>query len=142
MTPRQIDLVQKTFAKVKPIAGVAADLFYGRLFELDPSLRAMFKGDMKKQGQMLMSVLAVAVNGLRNLETLSPVVRQLGARHVNYGVQPQHYDTVGAALLWTLEQGLQDEFTPEVRAAWAGAYGLLTEVMQLGEMEARAGVMA
>ncbi|MBI5278846.1 MAG: hemin receptor [Burkholderiales bacterium] len=142
MTPHQIDLVQKTFAKVKPIAGVAAQLFYGRLFELDPSLRAMFKGDMRKQGQMLMSVLGVAVNGLRNLETLSPVVRQLGARHIDYGVKPQHYDTVGAALLWTLQEGLQADFTPEVRAAWAGAYGLLAEVMQLGEMEARAGVAA
>jgi hemoglobin-like flavoprotein len=138
MTPRQIDLVQHTFALVKPMAAAASEMFYARLFQLDPSLRSMFRNDMSKQGQMLMSMIGAAVAGLRNLESLSPVVRQLGARHVNYGVQPEHYDTVGVALLWTLEQGLGDDFTPEVRDAWAAAYGLLSEVMQLGAMEATA----
>jgi hemoglobin-like flavoprotein len=135
MTPRQIDLVQKSFNDVKPIAATAAELFYKRLFALDPSLRPMFKGEMARQGQMLMSMIGAAVSGLRNLETLAPVVRKLGARHVGYGVKTEHYATVGSALLWTLEQGLGDKFTPEVREAWTGAYTLLSEVMQLGAME-------
>ena len=135
MTPHQIDLVQKSFGEVKPIAAAAAELFYKRLFMLDPSLRSMFKGEMTKQGQMLMSMIGAAVNGLRNLEKLAPVVRQLGARHADYGVRTEHYATVGSALMWTLEQGLGEKFTPEVRDAWAGAYQLLSEVMQLGAME-------
>jgi hemoglobin-like flavoprotein len=135
MTPQQIDVVQQSFGEVKPIAAVAADLFYKRLFALDPSLRPMFKGEMTKQGQMLMSMIGAAVSGLRNLETLAPVVRQLGARHAGYGVRTEHYATVGSALMWTLEQGLGAKFTPEVREAWAGAYDLLSEVMQLGAME-------
>jgi len=135
MTPHQIDLVQKSFGEVKPIAAAAADLFYNRLFTLDPSLRPMFKGEMTKQGQMLMSMIGAAVAGLRNLETLAPVVRQLGARHVGYGVRSEHYATVGSALLWTLDQGLGEKFTPEVHDAWAAAYGLLSQVMQMGAME-------
>jgi hemoglobin-like flavoprotein len=138
MTPRQIDLVQQTFSQVKPIASAAAGMFYARLFQLDPSLRSMFRSDMGQQGQMLMGMIGAAVGGLRNLESLSPVVRQLGARHIKYGVRAEHYDTVGVALLWTLEQGLGDDFTKEVRDAWAAAYGLLAEVMQLGAMEAQA----
>jgi hemoglobin-like flavoprotein len=135
MSPHQIDLVQRSFAEVKPIATAAAGLFYNRLFILDPSLRHLFKGDMPKQGQMLMSMIGAAVGGLRNLETLSPVVRQLGARHVGYGVRAEHYATVGSALLWTLGEGLGEKFTPEVRDAWAAAYDLLSDVMQLGAME-------
>ena len=135
MTPHQIELVQKSFGEVKPIASAAAQLFYSRLFAMDPSLRPMFKGEMSKQGQMLMSMIGAAVGGLNNLETLAPVVRQLGARHVGYGVRTEHYATVGSALLWTLEQGLGEKFTPEVHEAWAEAYGLLSEVMQLGAME-------
>jgi nitric oxide dioxygenase len=135
MTPHQIDLVQQSFGEVKPIAAAAADLFYNRLFMLDPSLRPMFKGEMTRQGQMLMSMIGAAVNGLRNLDKLTPAVRQLGARHVDYGVRTEHYATVGSALMWTLEQGLGEKFTPEVRDAWAGAYQLLSEVMQLGATE-------
>jgi hemoglobin-like flavoprotein len=105
------------------------------LFALDPGLRPLFKGEMAAQGQMLMSMIGAAVAGLRNLETLAPVVRQLGARHVAYGVRAEHYATVGGALLWTLEQGLGPKFTPEVRDAWAAAYDLLSEVMQLGALE-------
>src|SRR4051812_47887639 len=126
MTPQQITLVQQSFAQVKPIAATAADLFYNRLFTLDPSLRGMFKKDMGQQGQMLMSMIGAAVGGLRDLDKLAPVVRQLGARHVAYGVKTEHYATVGAALLWTLEQGLGDAFTPEMHDAWAATYGLLS----------------
>jgi hemoglobin-like flavoprotein len=136
MTPKQIDLVQNSFALVKPIAATAAELFYNRLFSLDPGLRPLFRGDMAKQGQMLMSMIGSAVAGLRNLDTLAPVVRKLGARHVGYGVRDAHYATVGAALIWTLETGLGDKFTPEVREAWTSAYGLLADVMQLGALEA------
>ncbi|MRD46783.1 globin family protein [Caenimonas koreensis] len=135
MTPQQITLVQKSFADVKPIAGPAANLFYNRLFTLDPSLRKMFKGDLTAQGQMLMSMIGAAVMGLSNLEVLAPAVRKLGARHAGYGVRTEHYAVVGSALLWTLEQGLGSKFTPQVREAWTGAYELLSEVMQLGAME-------
>jgi len=138
MTPQQITLVQATFADVKPIATTAAELFYNRLFTLDPALRPLFKGDMGQQGQMLMSMIGAAVIGLKDLERLAPVVRQLGARHVRYGVQAQHYATVGSALLWTLDQGLGDKFTPAVRDAWTQAYTLLADVMLLGAMEEEA----
>ncbi len=138
MTPAQIDLVQKTFADVKPIASTAAELFYNRLFTLEPSLRSMFKSDIRQQGQMLMSMIGAAVGGLKNLDALVPVVRALGSRHASYGVKEEHYAIVGGALLWTLEQGLGPKFTPEVRDAWAAAYGLLADVMMLGAAEGEA----
>ena len=118
LKPGQKKLVQESFAAVAPNAEAAADLFYGRLFELDPSLRPLFKGDMKKQGRKLMAMLKTAVRGLDNLDKLVPAVQDLGRRHATYGVKPAHYDTVGAALLWTLEQGLKGGFTPDVKAAW------------------------
>jgi hemoglobin-like flavoprotein len=132
----QIALVEQSFDQVKPIAPLAAAMFYERLFELDPSLRPLFRGDLARQGQMLMAMIAGAVNGLRNIPQLTPVLRQLGARHVAYGVEDAHYATVGKALLWTLEQGLGDAFTPEVREAWTIAYGLLAGTMQEGAREA------
>ena len=136
MTPRQIDLVQASFAKVAPIAEIAADLFYARLFELDPQLKPMFKGDMKRQGMMLMSMLSTAVRGLKNPEALVPVVKGLGRRHVAYGVQDQHFTTVGQALIDTLAKGLGAEFTAETREAWLAAYSLLSTVMKSGMAEA------
>lgn len=137
MNSEQINLVQASFAEVRPIAPVAAELFYARLFTLDPSLRPMFKGDLVHQGRMLMAMLNSAVNGLTQLDTMMPVVRQLGARHAKYGVLDAHYATVGSALLWTLEQGLGEKFTPAVREAWAAAYDMLAGVMQIGAIEAR-----
>jgi len=136
MNSEQIQLVQSTFDLVRPIAPTAADLFYKRLFVLNPSLRPMFKGDLVDQGRMLMSMLNAAVNGLTNLESMIPVVRQLGARHVKYGVRDEHYPTVGSALLWTLAHGLGDKFTPAVEDAWTEAYGLLSTQMQLGASNA------
>lgn len=130
MTPEQKLLVQISFEKVLLIADTAAELFYNRLFELDPSLKPMFRGNMKEQGQKLMSMLRVAVKGLDHLDTIIPAVQQLGRRHVNYGVQDSHYYTVGAALIWTLEQGLGADFTPDVRAAWIEVYTVLTAVMK------------
>jgi hemoglobin-like flavoprotein len=132
MNSRQKELVQSSFAKVAPIAGQAADLFYNRLFEIDPSLRAMFPADMKEQKIKLMQMLTAAVKGLDNLETLVPVVRQLGARHTGYGVTEEHYGTVAAALLWTLEKGLGEAFTPETKEAWVVVYGILAATMQEG----------
>jgi hemoglobin-like flavoprotein len=137
MNSDQINLVQSTFEDVRPIAPVAAELFYARLFALDPSLKPLFKSDMSKQGAMLMSMLGSAVKGLSDLDALAPILRNLGARHVNYGVKDEHYVTVGTALLWTLDQGLGPKFTPEVREAWTAAYGLLADVMQFGALEAQ-----
>ena len=130
MKPETISAVQGTFAKVEPIADKAAVLFYGRLFELDPSLKPMFKGDMSEQGAKLMRMLGIAVRGLTDLDSIVPAVENLGVRHVAYGVKDEHYATVGAALLWTLEQGLGDDFTPEVKQAWTDVYTLLAQVMQ------------
>ncbi len=130
VTPKQKQLVQTSFAKVVPIAETAADLFYARLFALDPTLKPLFKGDMKEQGKKLMRTLGVAVNGLDNLEQIVPTVQDLGRKHVGYGVQSQHYDTVGAALLWTLEQGLGAAFTKETGEAWGAVYTLLANTMK------------
>ncbi len=129
MTPSQIDLVQTSFAKVAPIAETAASLFYGRLFEIAPEVKPLFKGDMKEQGRKLMTTLAVVVNGLKNLEAVVPAAKALAVKHVSYGVTADHYAPVGAALVWTLEQGLGDDFTPETRDAWIAAYTLLSGVM-------------
>ena len=129
MTPQQVEQIQASFAKVAPIADAAAALFYGRLFETAPETRALFRGDMAVQGQKLMAALATVVDGLGRIEAIAPAVRDLGKRHVAYGVRAEHYAVVGAALLWTLEQGLADDFTPELRAAWAAAYAALSEMM-------------
>ena len=127
MTPEQIRLVQQSFARVP--AEAAARLFYDRLFELDPSLRAMFGDNMIQQRQKLMTTIGFAVGGLGEIERLLPAVEDLGAQHLDYGVEPAHYETVGAALLWTLRHGLGDEFTGELELAWAAAYELLAGVM-------------
>ncbi len=135
MTPDQRRLVQRTFALVEPIADEAASLFYTRLFELDPSLRGMFPHDLRQQRAKLMHVLGIAVRGLDRLDQLVPVVELLGRRHAGYGVRPAHYDTVAEALLWTLEQGLGDGFTPEVRDAWTAVYTVLATTMQRAAAE-------
>ena len=130
MTPQQIELVQQSWTKVKPISEQAAELFYGRLFELDPALKALFKGDMKAQGAKLMTMIHTAVNGLTKLDAIVPAVQALGVRHVDYGVEAKDYDTVGAALLWTLEQGLGDAFDDATRAAWTETYTILATTMK------------
>jgi hemoglobin-like flavoprotein len=127
LTPRQIELVQQTFALVAPQADEAAQLFYMRLFELNPSLRLLFKHDIHEQGRKLMQMLSVAVHALNHLEDILAAVQALGERHVAYGVQPEDYTTVGQALIWTLEQGLGEAFTPEVKEAWASTYMALVQ---------------
>ena len=131
MLDRNIRLVQDSFrTQVQPIADAAATLFYARLFELDPDLRPLFKTDPAVQRRALMSMLGTAINGLDHLDSLVPAVENLGRRHVGYGVRDRDYDTVGQALLDTLDQGLGESFNPELRAAWAEAYGLLASVMR------------
>ncbi|MEW5703724.1 MAG: globin family protein [Pseudomonadota bacterium] len=130
MSPEEVRLVQTTFHKVSPIAEDAAAMFYGRLFEIDPTLRPLFKGDMKEQGRKLMAMISLAVNGLGSPDKLGSAVRQLGTRHASYGVKAKDYDTVGQALLWTLEKGLGDAFTPQARQAWTAVYVLLASMMK------------
>lgn len=130
MTDRQKILVQKSFEKVLPIADVAAELFYTRLFKIDPSLEPMFKGDIKEQGRKLMMTLNVAVKGLDRLEELVPQLEKLGRNHNEYGVKDEHYGTVAEALIWTLEQGLGEEFTEEVRNAWVSVYTIVSNTMK------------
>ena len=136
ITGTQKLLVQTTFAQVAPIADQAAAMFYDRLFQIDPDLRIMFKEDMTEQRRMLMETLALAVAGLDAPDELVPVVQELGRRHKGYGVCDSDYDTVGTALLWTLEQGLGAGFTDEVRDAWTAVYGLLAGVMKSAAADA------
>jgi hemoglobin-like flavoprotein len=130
MNDTDVRLVQDSFQLVAPIAPQAAAIFYSNLFEADPSLRALFRGDMVAQGEKLMQMIAVAVSKLNEPDVLIPVLQKLGARHVGYGVQDAHYDTVGGALLKTLGQGLGPAFTPEAEAAWTRIYGVMATTMK------------
>jgi nitric oxide dioxygenase len=130
ISAEQIALVQETFKAVLSIKDAAAELFYNRLFEDDPTLEALFPSDLTEQKQKLMATLATAVGGLGMLDEIVPIVQDLGIRHAAYGVKPEHYDTVAGALLWTLEQGLAGAFTPEVKTAWTEAYMILAETMK------------
>jgi len=130
MTPEQVMLVKNSWEKVIPIADTAAELFYNKLFALNPDLKALFTGDMADQGRKLMIMINTAVNGLDKLTAIVPAVEELGARHAGYGVKDDDYDTVGEALLWTLRTGLGDDFTPEVKAAWTETYNVLASTMK------------
>jgi hemoglobin-like flavoprotein len=142
MKSEQKFLVQKTFGQILPIADTVALIFYQRLFELDPSLRAMFNGDMPAQGRKLMRTLKLAVHNLDRLEEIIPTLQELGRRHADYGVKPEHYAVVAVALLCTLAEGLGDAFTPEVEVAWATVYGRLAGIMQAAaaKIEMKQGV--
>lgn len=129
MTPRQIELVQTSFQKVVPIADKAADLFYERLFAVSPDLRQMFPADMTAQKKKLMDTLQVAVDNLRRLDAVMPDIKEMGRRHVAYGVTVPQYALVGGAPLWTLGEALGPEFTPEMRAAWTEVYAALATAM-------------
>jgi len=125
-----VELVQKSWQKVAAIGPQAAALFYNNLFTADPALKPLFKGDLHAQGEKLIDMIGVAVNKLTELDVLVPVLQNLGKRHGGYGVQDSHYDTVGAALLKTLGQGLGQDFTAEVKAAWGNVYEVMAEVMK------------
>jgi hemoglobin-like flavoprotein len=135
MTPRQKLLVRTTFDQISHITDTAALLFYAKLFEVDPSLEAMFPKNIETQGQRLMEVVSVAVRGLDDPERFLPMLRALGRRHVRYGVRDEHYETVAEALVWTLQIGLHAGFTQEVREAWTAWYWLLADAMKAGAAE-------
>ncbi|MGD8926087.1 MAG: globin family protein [Thioalkalispiraceae bacterium] len=130
MTPEQIQLVQSSWEKVKPISEKAAELFYGKLFELNPDFKELFTNDMDEQGRKLMAMINTAVNSLNNLEAVVPAVEEMGKRHVGYGVKDEDYDVVGEALLWTLGAGLGDDFTDDVKDAWTETYVVLSTTMK------------
>jgi hemoglobin-like flavoprotein len=130
MTPDQVKAIQQSFAKVAPISEQAAALFYGRLFEIAPAVKPLFRGDMKEQGRKLMATLSVVVSGLSNLGSILPAASALAKRHVQYGVKSADYEPVGEALLWTLERGLgEEQWTPQLANAWGTAYSVLSEFM-------------
>jgi hemoglobin-like flavoprotein len=129
LTEDQVKLVKSNWSSVKKIKETAADLFYDKLFELDPKARELFKDDISIQKKALMATISFAVAMLNHPDKLVPAVQDLGVRHAKYGVTPDHYGTVGAALLWTLEQGLGDAWTPEAKAAWTEVYGILSSTM-------------
>ncbi len=129
MTPKQISLVQSTWESVIPIQIQAATIFYDKLFAADPSLEPLFKSDLEEQKVKLMKMIGIAVSSLDHLHDIVPAVQDLGRRHLAYGVKPKDYMTVGGALLSTLEAGLGPAFTPDVKEAWATAYGILSQAM-------------
>jgi hemoglobin-like flavoprotein len=130
MTPHQISLVQKTWALAEPLGDTVTTLFYGRLFELDPGLRSLFKADMQEQGRSLRAMLSMVIAGLTQMDKLAPAMATCGRRHIAYGVTDSQYDTVGEALYWTLEQGLRGHFTDEVRKAWKATYEFMAGAMK------------
>ena len=129
MTPDQAQIVQMTWRAVLPVGDTFAELFYGRLFALDPDVRRLFKDDMIEQGRNLTAMLSVATGNLARPERIGVALRQLGRRHAAYGVRPEHFALVEDALLFALEHALIDVFTAEVRAAWQAGYALLTSMM-------------
>lgn len=129
ISKEDIDLVQHSFMRIEPLSMVVGRTFYERLFETNPEIKPLFKGDMESQGERLMDMIGTAVAGLDDLEKLIPILQELGARHRKYGVEVSHYGAVAEALIWTLEQGLADAFTPDIRAAWVNVYGVLAETM-------------
>ena len=132
ITSEQIELVQSSFKQVLPIADVAGELLYGRIFVLAPETRALFDEDIRPQAKRLMAAVKVAVDGLDHVEDVAPFLIKLGARHVRYGVRPEHFDVGGEALLWTLERGLGEAFTPDVREAWVAAWNIVASAMLTG----------
>jgi hemoglobin-like flavoprotein len=132
MTPEQQQLVKNSWAQLESDSRKAANLFYGRLFEVYPEVRPLFRGDMEAQGRKLMDMINVAVNSLDNLEPLTGVIRYSGKRHADYGVRDKDYDKVADALLWTLEHGLGNDFTPPVKEAWVAVYDTLADLMKSG----------
>jgi len=143
MSPEQKALVKKTWQQVAPRADAAARLFYDRLFEIDATTRQLFKTtDLTEQRRKLIQALTMVVRGLDHLEALVPTIADLGRRHAQFGVTDAHYEAVGAALLWTLEQGLGSGWTPEVKGAWSSAYALLVDVMRAAAARSAASTKA
>jgi hemoglobin-like flavoprotein len=141
MTPKQTEIIRTSFARLSPKAAAVGAIFYDRLFMLDPELRPLFKHDLAEQSQKLMQTLGLAVALLDRPDLLIHTTEALGRRHTRYGVTPRHYNTVGEALIWTLDQGLGEHFTPEVKQAWVAVYELISSTMQRSaDTEDRRGV--
>ena len=138
MTSEDLLLVQLSWRKVLQMKATFAELFYLKLFELDPALRTLFTGDLEQQGALLVQMINASVRALDRLDALLPVIRELGARHAARGVQDPHYGTVATALLWTLERLLRSDFTPEVKSAWIKTYGVLSQTMREAALASRA----
>jgi nitric oxide dioxygenase len=130
MTPEQAQIIKLTFAQVMRDRDRVGRMFYDRLFSIAPEVKPLFKGDIAEQSRKLMDTLALAVGMLRDMPTLVITLEGLARRHVGYGVKDEHYDKVGEALLWTLEKGLGDAFTAQVRDAWAALYVAVSQVMR------------
>jgi len=137
LTPTQIDLVQASFERVLPIAEEAGLLLYQRIFELAPEARALFSDDIRPQARRTIAAVKTAVDGLDDLDRITPGLVRLGARHVHYGVRPEHFDVVGAALMWTLDQGI-GPLHPATREAWSEVWELVAGAMLLGLLQAEA----
>ena len=123
-------IVQQSWTKIIPIRDDAAALFYTRLFELDPSLRSRFKGDVTEQTRTWGTMVSIAVANLERPFILLPTLYSLGAQQEKNGIQAHHYDIAGIALLDTLQCVLGEAFTPEIRAAWANGYRAITNVLK------------
>jgi hemoglobin-like flavoprotein len=132
MTPEDIKIVQESWRKVDPVKEIAAGLFYTRLFELDPLLRAFCGGDLKARQTRFTQVLTATVRGLARFDMLLPAVRQFGMRHPLPGEIEQHHANVANALLWMLEMALRKDFTAEVKGAWIKIYGVLSQTIRNG----------
>lgn len=142
MDAEQAALVQETFEQIQPIAGAVTDLFYKQLFKLDPSTRALFRGDMQQQQRKFIDMLGTILRQLNQIDEVIPEIEEMGRRHMHYGVQSKHYAMVGVALLGALRQGLGERFTPEVEVAWARTYALLADTMEQAAIRERLGVLA
>jgi hemoglobin-like flavoprotein len=131
MTPEQARLITTSWSRVASIADSAIEQFYNRLFEINPSARVLFRAtEMPEQRRKVIEALSLALQSLDDLEALTPTLEELGRRHQRYGVAAAHYDSVGQALLWTLEQGLGTAWTPAMAAAWTELFGQLAGVMK------------
>jgi len=132
MTRHQARLLRESFEIVREVAQPMTVLFYGRLFDLDPNLRPLFNIDIREQSRKLVAMLALIVDSLETLDKLRPQLQELGRRHVDYGVRPEHYATLSSALLWALGQALDTEFSPDVRAAWTEVIETISATMLEG----------
>lgn len=130
MDTEQVELVRSSFARIRPVSEVFSSIFYRKLFEVVPETRRMFTSDLRTQNDLFMEALSFAIASLDRMEEALPTLQPLGARHKNYGATEKHYDGMLFALLWTLEKGLGDAFTPAVRVAWINAYRTITAAMQ------------
>ena len=140
MTPEQKALLLASYQRLAPMSETAAQLFYSRLFELDPSLRSLFKSDFRDQSVKFMDMLRVAVAELEHPDKLDRALRELAVRHAGYGVREEHYDMVGESLLWAIEKALGRSAGPELKTAWYDFYEFIADTMKAAARTHRAGV--